>query len=75
MPTVMTPTTGCDLDHRQRDERPSSIFIRNEMAVQTRRCCTGGRLVGDANVGADLVLVADVGGREVHAPLPYDEWA
>ena len=56
---------------------PVVFFIRKEhdVAVQTRRGCTGGRLVGDANVGADLVLVAYVSGREVHAPLPYDEWA
>ena len=43
------------------------------MAVQTRRCFTSGRPVGDAIVGGHLVLVAHVGGREVQAPLPDDE--
>lgn len=45
------------------------------MAVQTRRYRVSGHPVGDANVGADLVLVAHVGGRKVQAPLPDDERA
>jgi hypothetical protein len=74
MPAVTTPTTGRDLHHRQRVERPSSILYKeHDVALQIRRYCTSGYPAGDANVGDDLVLVAHVGGREVQTPLPDDE--
>ena len=68
-------TGGCDFRHSQYGHDRHSILQEHDVAVQNRCIGADPHSARNANVGADLLLVAHVGSREVHAPLPDDERA